>query len=83
MSATRGRIKIDVNDIVGKRLGKLEVIGYAGLRYYSTNNKCKYRATHYYTARCECGEEKVVRRAQILNEIVHSCGCLRKKKGVK
>ena len=29
----KGKVLINVNDIIGKRLGKLEVIGYAGHHY--------------------------------------------------
>ena len=70
---TKGKILIDVNDIVGKRLGKLEVIGYAGHRYDTTVGGDRMR--HYYKVRCDCGITKIVHRGQLTSENVHSCGC--------
>lgn len=70
---TKGKILIDVNDIIGKRLGKLEVIGYVGHRYDTTVGGDRMR--HYYKVRCDCGTTKIVHRGQLTSEIVHSCGC--------
>lgn len=79
--ARKGKILINVNDIIGKRLGKLEVISYAGLSYAGY----RYNATlggdrmrHYYRVHCDCGTEKIVQRGQLTSEIVHSCGCGRR-----
>ena len=72
----KGKILINVNDIIGKRLGKLEVISYAGSQYDMTLGGMKMR--HYYTVKCDCGVVKQVHRGQLKNEIVHSCGCLRR-----
>lgn len=36
MSKQKGKLLINVNDIIGKRLGKLEVISYAGHHYDMT-----------------------------------------------
>lgn len=74
----RGKVLIDVKDIIGKRLGKLEVISYYGRSYSTTRGGDRLR--HYYWCQCECGNLHVVQRAQILNEIVHSCGCKRRGK---
>lgn len=70
-----GKIRIDVYDIVGKRLGKLKVVGYHGNCYEETRGGPKLR--HFYMVKCECGRIKVVRRSQILNNKIHSCGCER------
>lgn len=35
MSKQKGKILINVNDVIGKHLGKLEVISYAGHHYTS------------------------------------------------
>ena len=74
----RGKILINVNDIIGKRLGKLRVISYYGCAYSTTRGGDRLR--HYYRCECECGNICFVQRAQILNEIIHSCGCGRKGK---
>lgn len=74
----KGKILINVNDIIGKRLGKLKVISYAGNKYDSTHGGSKMR--HYYVVECECGTIKQVRRGQLTSEIVHSCGCKRRGK---
>ncbi len=75
----RGQIRIDKNDIVGKRLGKLEVIGYSGNYYAQTNGGKRLR--HFYVCECDCSAVKYVRRSSLKNDKVHSCGCGRKKHG--
>ena len=71
--AKRGKVLINVNDIIGKRLGKLKVISYAGYNYEMTLGGERMR--HYYRVECECGTIKTVQRGQLTSEIVHSCGC--------
>ena len=75
--AKKGKILIDVNDIVGKRLGKLEVLRYDHYSYDNTLGGQRMR--HYYTCRCECGTVKLIQRGQLTSEIVHSCGCLKRR----
>ena len=77
MGLPRGKILINVNDIIGKRLGKLEVIRYYSHGYDITNGGLRMR--HYYDCKCDCGTVKLVRRSQLTSEIVYSCGCLRRK----
>lgn len=72
----RGKILIDVNDIVGKRLGKLEVVEYISMNYDMTAGGERLR--HYYKVVCDCGNVKILQRGPLLNEIVHSCGCVRR-----
>ena len=74
--AKRGKVLINVNDIIGKCLGKLEVISYAGHRYDATLGGDKMR--HYYLVKCDCGTTKKLQRGQLTSEIVHSCGCGRR-----
>lgn len=74
----KGKVLIDKNDLVGKRLGKLEVISYAGWRYEHT--KGGYKIRHYYTCRCDCGVVKKIRRSVLKNDKAHSCGCGRSKR---
>lgn len=80
MSNQKGKILINVNDVIGKHLGKLEVISYAGHHYTnccSITNETQ-RMRHFYVVHCECGITKIVQRGQITSEIVHSCGCGRR-----
>ena len=74
----KGKIFIDVNDIIGKRLGKLKVECYVGHKYRMTLGGVRLR--HYYVCTCECGSTIIVQRGPLLNEIVHSCGCLRRER---
>lgn len=73
----KGKILINVNDIIGKRLGKLEVVCYVGHKYTATCAGMKMR--HYYICKCDCGCYSIVQRGPLKNEIVHSCGCSRSK----
>lgn len=74
----KGKILINVDDIIGKRLGKLEVIEYTGHAYAYTKGGIRMR--HFYRCKCDCGKIHVAQRGQIKNEIIHSCGCLKRKK---
>lgn len=78
MLTKKGKTLINVNDIIGKRLGKLEVIKYHGNSYEKTLGGDRMR--HYYLVRCDCGTVKILRRGQLVNGIVHSCGCGRRKR---
>ena len=46
--------KVDKQDLVGKKIGKLTVVEYAGKR---NRGKIKY---DYYLCKCECENEKLV-----------------------
>ena len=72
----RGKILINVNDIIGKRLGKLEVVKYAGFYYACT--KGGYKMRHFYICKCECGNSHLVQRGPLKNDKIHSCGCMRR-----
>ena len=76
----KGKVLINVNDIIGKRLGKLKVISYIENRYDMTLGGERMR--HYYMVECDCGTIKSMQRGQIVREVVHSCGCARRKKRV-
>lgn len=74
----KGRVMINTSDLVGKRVGSLQVVRYQTNWYDTTLGGERMR--HSYLCRCDCGAEKVIRRGQLKNEIVHSCGCARKKR---
>lgn len=75
MRRDKGQVKIEPTDIIGKRLGKLEVVAYKGHNYDITLGGERMR--HHYECKCDCGTVKVLQRGQLTSEIVHSCGCSR------
>lgn len=75
----KGKALINVDDIIGKRLGKLTVTGYAGYFYDETKAGLKMR--HLYWCVCDCGTTKKIRRSELKHDIVKSCGCLRERRG--
>lgn len=55
-------------DLIGKKFGKLTVLGYAGInRYGGTELLCS----------CECGEQIIVSRNVLITGLQKSCGCIR------
>ncbi|MDY0314137.1 MAG: hypothetical protein RBR32_03585 [Bacteroidales bacterium] len=58
-----GKIKLD---LLGKKFGRLVVIGFDGVRNRNAYWKCK----------CECGNEVLVLRSNLVGDLTHSCGCL-------
>lgn len=64
----------DPNDIVGKRFGRLTVIGYAGHDKDGKGNPPIYRC------KCDCGNVIVVRRWCLTSGHTKSCGCLAREK---
>ena len=78
MPRQKGKILINVNDIIGKHVGKLEVISYAGYHYDTTLGGSRVR--HYYRVHCECGTDKIVQRGRLTSETIHGCGCGKGKK---
>lgn len=58
-----------INDFIGKRFGKLEVIEYAG-------RDPKYNQ-NLYKCRCDCGKITTVLRQSLLSGNTRSCGCTR------
>ena len=81
----RGRVKgnfiIEMDDIVGKKFGKLAVIDHDKSWYDTTLGG--ERARHAYLCRCECGRSVVVRRQCLLNGYTKSCGCIKKGRAKK
>lgn len=57
------------NDLTGKRFGRLTV-----LKFVDTDKYGKSR----YLCRCDCGNEKIVKREHLINGGTKSCGCLHK-----
>lgn len=77
--STKGKVRIDTNDIVGKSFNKLKVISYEGHYYDTTRNK---KMRHLYKVECKmCGKTKLVQRNNI--KVTYSCGCLREREKEK
>jgi len=57
----------------GTIFGRLTVLSYAGVSKNKSVSNCK----------CSCGEEKIVRNADLLNGVSQSCGCLHKEELVE
>ena len=72
----KGKVKINVHDIIGMECGKLRVLKYSKHWYDRTLGGNKSR--HSYLCQCECGRFVVVRRQCLQNNRAKSCGCLKK-----
>ncbi|EPB8173207.1 hypothetical protein ACRTAL_002384 [Clostridium perfringens] len=59
-------------DLIGKKFGKLTVIN-------KIEGKSKRRKKEY-LCKCECGNEKIVCRDDLISSHTKSCGCLHKEK---
>jgi len=58
-------------DLSGKRFGRLIVLEYF----------LKEKMRHYYLCDCDCGNETIVRRNELLSHDTRSCGCLQRHPG--
>lgn len=66
-------MKIDVNDIVGQKFGKLTVLSFSHKKPHKTGTGF----TYYYLCRCECGTEKLYDRGSLRRTRgTVSCGCI-------
>ena len=54
--------------IIGEKYGKLTVIKLHHI-------KKTYRKFYYYLCKCECGNETIVLKSSLLNNLTRSCGC--------
>ena len=68
--------RIDYENIIGTRYGRLTITEYSHTRYVEKGKK-KYKYT-YYKCKCDCGNEKVVCLQNLRHGDVKSCGCLQK-----
>ena len=69
-----GSARIDPNDIVGRKIGRLLVKTYDGYYDLTGNNRKK----HWYSCECECGNAYLARRDHLLEGRVRSCGNCRR-----
>ncbi len=59
-------------DLTGERFGRLLVIGQSGIQL-----RTEQRMT-WWRCRCDCGEEIITGRADLITGKTKSCGCLRR-----
>lgn len=82
MGRQHGDFQIDPYDLIGKKFGMLTVEEYTGVRRITVKtgkNAGKFKITHHYNCRCDCGNlKKNVNRANLLAGNSRSCGCTRK-----
>ena len=65
--------KFDVNDIVGKRFGKLVVLAFD----HKKPHKNSTGFTYYYLCKCDCGNTKIIDRSSLRRTNgTQSCGCI-------
>lgn len=57
-------------DIIGKKFGRLTVVSYSHSKGYR----------HYYLCKCDCGNEKIILKGNLLQGYTQSCGCLQKER---
>ena len=61
-----------MDDLIGKRFGRLLIIG----SEFKGN-------TIYYKCKCDCGKITMVKRGNLLENRIKSCGCLKKEINTK
>lgn len=66
-------MKIDINDIVGKKFNKLLVLSFNHSKPHPNPTKGQF---YFYKCQCECGKITIVKRERIINGITKSCGCI-------
>lgn len=65
-----------IEDLKGKKFGKLTVIERDLKRYYKDRDSNKNKYCVYWICRCECGNITSVSSYSLKNGITKSCGCL-------
>ena len=66
--------KTDVNDIVGKKFGRLHVCSFSHSEIRGERKERKF----FYECLCDCGQKCIAERKKIKSGNTRSCGCLRK-----
>lgn len=66
-----------MNDLTGKRFGKLTVTGYSHKENKKYRSGC-WEAVYYWKCKCDCGNIVIVRANNLKTGNTKSCGCYRK-----
>ncbi|ALR29754.1 hypothetical protein ATE47_04110 [Chryseobacterium sp. IHB B 17019] len=64
--------------MIGQRVGRLIVVKEVDKLILPSG-----QANRAFLCRCDCGEEKIVRKVHLSNNRIRSCGCLKKTRGGK
>lgn len=72
-----GRPLNNIDEYIGKRFSKLTILSKAGIIKFGRQN---YQLVK---VRCDCGNEKVMKIANVKNGHIESCGCFRGYKPIK
>ena len=59
----------------GQKFGRLTVVGIDHIDFYYPKKGCKHKL-EYYSCICDCGNEKVVLKSNLIRGLTKSCGCL-------
>lgn len=72
-----GRKIINPTDLIDKRFGRLVVSKIDHVEVYKDKRGGKHNVVTY-LCKCDCGNEKKVKKVNLLNGSTNSCGCFRK-----
>lgn len=72
-----------MSNIIGKKFNRLTVIAFHHKEQSYYNNGKKNGFRYFYLCKCECGNECVVRKNELVNKKIFSCGCYRKEQAYK
>lgn len=72
-----------MNDIIGKKFGRLTVIAFHHREQAYYNNGKKNGFRYLYLCKCDCGNKCITRKDGLLTNKVFSCGCFRKEQAYK
>lgn len=72
-----------MNDIIGKKFGRLTVVAIHHKEQAYCNNGKKNGYRYFYLCKCDCGKEHITRKERLINKEVVSCGCFRKEQAYK
>jgi hypothetical protein len=82
----RARSYARLQDLTGRRFGRLVVIAFAGRKADSmsemthTEHRETKRLRPVWRCRCDCGDERIIRQECLLRGHTISCGCYQKEK---
>jgi hypothetical protein len=62
----------NVNDLVGRKFGKLTVIGFSHAGPHGAHGRIRY----FWHCQCECGGKKTVYSSLLTGKLTGSCGCM-------
>ena len=73
-----GQYEVDPSDIVGQKFGMLTVTSFDRVEERSGRTRPR---RYFYNCKCDCGNDKVLVRTNIITGHIRSCGCQRKQHG--